>query len=124
MDLARTIDWKEHREVSDTVALDKHEAFWRPVWDVVRFPIFGAGAVLLTAGAQAVYESYRAAYFSESVYKRLAAGIRLLCLASSIYLKDNDIKLLDKDSAFKKAYNWVINTFKTKTPASSTATTV
>lgn len=103
---------REKRNASgETTALNPIVEFVKSYNRKIRFPVFLAGAAFL---GEAAYEA--ADYFmngtptSANFGKNIMTGAGFFSLASSMYFKDHDPKLLEKEPYWKKAYNWLKET--------------
>jgi len=75
---------------------------------IVRLPIFLAGAGLVTKfGVDVASSLIQGSPMDGDSVHYFAYGTGLLSLASSMYIKDTDPKLLDKDPFWKQGYNWL-----------------
>ncbi len=91
--------------VSEAVARDFPYHYVQQLQRVVRFPLFGSGTAFLgLAMAGRILGDP-----SPDVYYNLGEACAFGGLASSMYLKDSNPKLLEKQPFWKTAYEWMKN---------------
>ena len=99
---------KEEDKTSDSVALDPLKERYRKYNSYARLPTFLFGAGLIGKfGVDLVKSIQDQTPLEPTSLYCLADGIGHLSLASSMYLKETDPKLLDKESLWKKALNYI-----------------
>lgn len=77
----------------------------------IRLPVFATGAGMVGGFCYDAYNWFRTGEpIKDFSFQQLQYGLGLLSLASSMYIKDSDPKLLKKDSLFKKAFDWARET--------------
>lgn len=102
---------------SETKAIDPITNLYRRFNSVVRLPTFVAGAGLVGKfGADLFNYLTNGEPIDSNSYNYLMYGSGLLSLASSMYIKDTDPKLLDKEPFWKKADIWVKEKWGSLTP--------
>lgn len=80
--------------------------FYEKTTNFSRLPFFLAGAGLMGKGAYEIFDYVKTGNGSpNSAFSDLLAGYLLFGVSSSIYVKDSDPKLLDKEPFWKTAYN-------------------
>ncbi len=90
------------------VAADQVEHFCKKYNSIIRLPTFTAGAGLVGKfGLDALNYISNGEPIKPSSYSCLEYGLSLLSLASSMYIKEIDPKLLNKKPVFEKAYSWL-----------------
>lgn len=74
---------------------------------VTRLPLFAAGLGLVGTGLYSLIHSVvnGGQTVLNNPYEQVVGGLGMLSLASSMYLKDQDPKLLDKQPFWKKVYD-------------------
>ncbi len=96
-------DSKQDQTTTSTIAEDRFSYVSKKIQRVVRLPIFLAGAYL-------GYKGIKPAVIGDSM-DGLGVGLTSIVtgvgLATSMYLKDTNPTLLDKEPAWKRAYNWL-----------------
>ena len=99
---------KEEDKTSDSVALDPLKERYRKYNSYARLPTFLFGAGLIGKfGVDLVKSIQDQTPLEPTSLYCLADGIGHLSLASSMYLKETDPKLLDKEPLWKKALNYI-----------------
>lgn len=100
--------FKEINNSSDSFALDKEKENYKKYNSIVRLPTFLFGVGLLGKFGIDVINSIKNRTPLESTsYYCLFDGIGHLSLASSMYLKETDPKLLDKVPLWKQALEYI-----------------
>ena len=100
------------------VAVDRVQKFFKRYNRGVRLPVFLAGAGLAGKVAYDVFNYFKnkePINLSETA-KAGSHSLGLLMLASSMYLKDQDPKLLKKDPFWKRAYNAIRERIRSLVP--------
>ncbi len=73
---------------------------------IARTPLFFTGIAYLATGTyNATHETTHPEVTPTNPLKTILIGVNMIALASSMYLKDKDPKLLQKDPFWKKAYD-------------------
>lgn len=94
-----------------SIALDPAIEFVSNYNRTIRFPIFSAGVGFLGKAMYEVADHFMTGRpINGDVAYHFAAGFGLLSLASSMYLKDQDPKLLKKAPYWKRACVWLKET--------------
>lgn len=97
--------FKEESNSSDLIVLDSKKEFYKKYNSIVRLPTFLFGVGLITKfGVDAVNSIKNKTSLESTSWYCLIDGIGHLSLASSMYLKETNPKLLDKVPLWKKAY--------------------
>ena len=92
---------------SETKAVNPIMDLYMKFNSVVRLPIFTAGVGLVgKSGIDLFNHVTNGKPIDSNGYNCLMYGIGLLSLASSMYIKNTDPKLLQKEPLWKKTYNW------------------
>jgi len=92
----------------DTRVIDPKQEFFLRITRGIRLPLFIAGSSLLGKAAYDTANFFIAGEPIESeTYLQAISGLGFISSASSMYLKDQDPKLLDKEPFWKKGYNWI-----------------
>lgn len=83
----------------------------------IRFPVFAVGLGLVGKVGVNVFQHYTQGtpLEQDDVYL-FSYGFGLLCSASSMYIKEMDPKLLDKQPLWKRAYEWAKEKLTTPIP--------
>ena len=98
----------EDESTSETISIDPLTNLYRKFNSVVRLPTFTAGVGLVGKfGADLFNYLTNGEPIDSNSYNCMIYGIGLLSLASSMYIKGTDPKLLDKEPVWKRAYEWV-----------------
>ncbi len=93
---------------SENKTIDPIINFYRKHNSVARLPIFTAGIGLIgKCGVDLFNYITKGEPMESDSYNSLIYGIGLLSLASSMYIKEIDPKLLDKQPFYKAAYGWM-----------------
>lgn len=98
------------KETGDGLQITSKELFnMERFMKVIRMPMFLFGSSFMVKGGVNLFN-----YLTSDDQSSLASAIQdfqlgfsSLGLASSIYIKNNDPKILDKEPAWKTAYNWL-----------------
>ena len=95
---------------SDSKALDPFVELYKINNSRWRLPTFLAGTGLVGKfGVDVFYWAANGKAIEPLDQFSFQYGLGLLSLASSMYIKDTDTKLLQKDSVFKKGYYWALD---------------
>ena len=74
----------------------------------IRSPIFLAGTSLIAKTGYNLYNYWKnGEQMDPECFKHFMLGVSFLGLSSSVYIKDSEAKLLDKEPFTKKAYKWL-----------------
>jgi len=94
--------------VSSDVKAINHFEFLKKVDRTVRLPLFVVGVGYMCKGIYGVVNSIVNGDNSElgSCVSDIGTGSSLFAMASSLYIKDIEPKLLEKQPSWKKAFNW------------------
>ena len=90
---------------------DNDFSMYMDITRIVRCPMFLGGAGMVSSGIYQLFVERN----SEG-REFLDAGMMLLFWASSMYIKDKDDEILEKDSFLKKGYDWVKKHLKSPSP--------
>ena len=92
---------------SNVRAINPVNTFFKMVDRTIRLPLFLAGIGYMSTGIYGVISSIGNADsgMTESISK-IEAGSSLLAMASSLYVKDINPKILEKQPIWKTAYEW------------------
>lgn len=92
---------------SSAIAIDPIRYFYKKYNSIVRLPTFLTGVGLVGMGAVDVYNYFtKGQPIEESRKEGYRFGWGLLSVASSMYIKEIDTKLLKEKPLYKKAYDW------------------
>ncbi len=97
-------------EVSDgAIAVNRFDNLASKVTNTLRLPVFLTGAGLTAMGLYQLADTHLFYGDSNSAegMRNLVIGLGWLSQASSVYLKNSDPKLLDKEPVWKTAYEWI-----------------
>lgn len=93
---------------SEPIAINKWLYRDRKINSISRFPTFLLGGGLVGKFGVNLYNNItQGESLTIDDYFCLTYGLGLISLASSMYIKESDPKLLQKDPFWKKAYNWL-----------------
>jgi hypothetical protein len=121
-DFARNIEGlfsNKQDEIADgTIAIKKDTHIMGKVTNSLRLPVFLIGASLTATGICQLVNSYVLSKEPDSGegIQNLMSGIGWLSQASSIYLKNSDPKLLDKESIWARTNRWAKSKIKSLSP--------
>ena len=103
-DSIRSLIEKDQEVISDTDAIDRGLYFFRKLHKNTRVYAFALGAGFTLKGLYDLYDFFvnKNNSQTEGIYDSLRLGLSLLSIASSIYLKDRNPKLLDKEPFVKE----------------------
>ncbi len=94
---------KKTEQTSGAIAEDKFNYLTKKIHQRARLPVLGYGLYCFyTLGASLVESGINISNENSAAF---VVGLAFSTLASSMYIKDSDPKLLDKQSSWKKAYN-------------------
>ncbi len=92
-----------------SVAVYKDDNIFGKITNSLRLPVFLTGVGFMSTGIYQSIDGYLLSKDSQNAgegMKNMFTGLGWLCQASSVYLKNSDPKLLQKDPFWKTAYNW------------------
>ncbi len=95
----------KNQETLGEIAIDRFDYLTKKVQKASRLPLWGSGTFLLFEFGRAVYESGISDLSSDT--PAMILGIAFASLASSMYLKDSNPKLLQKKPFWESAYEWI-----------------
>jgi len=99
---------KDDSEITDEKAIDSETYYQKRYNSFVRLPVFLGSVGLIGKSIADLVGSYsNGTPLDPTSSICLVEGISYLSLASSMYLKETDPKLLDKVPYWKKAYEWL-----------------
>lgn len=108
---------REQDTTDGAVSLNLSIEFYKKVNRYVRLPTFLSGAVSVGISTYGFINYFvNGGPFDNTTWESLTFGAGLLGLASSMYIKDRNPKLLDKEPFLKTAYNWFKEKFDFLTP--------
>lgn len=90
------------------ITINRSGNFLKTIDRIARFPLFAAGVGYMVKGTYGVVHSIAHGDNSElgNSVSEIGTGSSLFAMASSLYIKDIEPKLLDKQPFWKTAYHW------------------
>ena len=108
----------KNKDSLESRAIDKDIYFWNSYSKAIRLPIFLSGLGFLADVGYGIgnYLMNNEQVDSQRLITSLKWGLGLLATASSMYLKDQDPKLLDKEPLGKRMHYWTSEKLRSFAP--------